>query len=464
MANDQKLRLFAWGILLVLLPAAAMGAEEPQACTQMRGECRLKTQQQRLGEDLFTHLNVSCYCKHGEDVFEDLQDLLSVRCSWLPSEPHMKVNSSTIHVVGCSVKSQMFPLGILQLARRTDNLEIIVKDSPKLRLAPASTAENTVPKISASFVNSNLSGLPEGWVTGGKEVELVMKDCEVSIIESRALAGYDEDAQVQATFVNTDILTVQMVAFVLPKNSFMKLENGQILNWKRSGYTGGSELHLERIRFGKVLTNAFDIGSLSVFTMSDCKVAALYDEALAYHAALNRREKENKKADITNNNFIQASGTALSRLCNFDKLNFHNNTFANLINPPLRLYRPGCHPERQWDEVVSRTGLNCTRCEDFLNPDTQSCAIYKSAQCISCTEYLDDCNIDVLPYLVLNKCSSSHPTLVESLQNTCDFRAEVAAPQARSLDSGTTNTAPTALAIMAGLILSVLEGRKGYSG
>lgn len=62
----QKLRRFAWGILLVLVPAAAMGAEEPQACTQMRGECRLKTQQQRLGEDLFTHLNVSCYCKHGE--------------------------------------------------------------------------------------------------------------------------------------------------------------------------------------------------------------------------------------------------------------------------------------------------------------------------------------------------------------------------------------------------------------
>lgn len=39
----------------------------------------------------------------------------------------------------------------------------------------------------------------------------MMKDCEVSVIESRALAGYDEDAQVQATFVNTDILTVQMV-------------------------------------------------------------------------------------------------------------------------------------------------------------------------------------------------------------------------------------------------------------
>lgn len=47
----------------------------------------------------------------------------------------------------------MFPLGILQLARRTDSLEILVKDSPKLRLAPMSTAENTVPKISASFVN-----------------------------------------------------------------------------------------------------------------------------------------------------------------------------------------------------------------------------------------------------------------------------------------------------------------------
>lgn len=47
----------------------------------------------------------------------------------------------------------MFPLGILQLARRTDNLEILVKDSPKLRLAPVSKAENTVPKISASFIN-----------------------------------------------------------------------------------------------------------------------------------------------------------------------------------------------------------------------------------------------------------------------------------------------------------------------
>ncbi|XP_063611325.1 uncharacterized protein LOC134785012 [Penaeus indicus] len=126
--------------------------------------------------------------------------------------------------------------------------------------------------------------------------------------------------------------------------------------------------------------------------------------------------------------------------------------------------RPGCHPNRQWDKVVSRTGLGCTRCEDFINPDAQSCAIYKSAHCISCTENLDNCNIDVLPYLVLNKCSSSHPALVESLQNTCDFRAEVDAPQARSLDSGTANTAPTALAIMAGLILSVLQGSKGYSG
>lgn len=58
---------------------------------------------------------------------------------------------------------------------------------------------------------SNLSGLPEGWVTGGKEVELVFKDSEVSIIESRAMAGYAEDAQVQVTFDNTNILTVQMV-------------------------------------------------------------------------------------------------------------------------------------------------------------------------------------------------------------------------------------------------------------
>lgn len=43
-----------------------MGAEDPAPCTQMRGECRLKTQLQRLGDDFFTHLNVSCYCKHGE--------------------------------------------------------------------------------------------------------------------------------------------------------------------------------------------------------------------------------------------------------------------------------------------------------------------------------------------------------------------------------------------------------------
>ncbi|XP_027226257.2 uncharacterized protein [Penaeus vannamei] len=463
MANDQKLRWFPWGILLVLLPAATMGAEDPAPCTQMRGECRLKTQLQRLGDDFFTHLNVSCYCKHGEDISEDLQALLSVKCSWLPSRPHMKVNSSTIHVVGCSVQSEMFPLGILQLARRTDNLEILVKDSPKLRLAPVSKAENTVPRISASFINSNLSGLPEGWVTGGKEVELVFKDSEVSIIESRAMAGYAEDAQVQVTFDNTNILTVQMVAFELPKNSFMRLENCQIVNWKRSGYTGGSELRLERVRLGIVLTNAIDIGSLSVFTMSDCNVAAIYDGALAYQSALKRGEN-NKKAVITNNKFIEASGGALSRLCNFDTLDFHNNTFVNITNPPLRLHSPGCHADRQWDKVVSRTGLSCMRCEDFVEPDTQSCAIYRSSHCISCTEHLDDCNIDVLPYLVLNKCPSSHPALVESLQKACDFRAEVTAPQARSLDAGVATAAPTALAIVAGLVVSVLLETKGYSG
>lgn len=80
----------------------------------------------------------------------------------------------------------------------------------------------------------------------------------------------------------------QQVAFELPKNSFMRLENCQIVNWKRSGYTGGSELRLERVRLGIVLTNAIDIGSLSVFTMSDCNVAAIYDGALAYQSALKR--------------------------------------------------------------------------------------------------------------------------------------------------------------------------------
>ncbi|XP_042866538.1 uncharacterized protein LOC122249599 [Penaeus japonicus] len=430
----------------------------------MRGECRLKTQRQRLGEDFFTHLNVSCYCKHGEDVFEDLQSLLSVKCSWLPSEPDMKVNSSAIHVVGCSVKSQTFPTGILQLARRTESLEIVVKDSPKLRLAPLSTTEGTVPKITANFINSNLSGLPEGWVTDGKDVELMTKDCEVPILESRALVGYAEDAQVHATFINTDIFTIRMGAFALPKNSVVRMAEGKVLNWERSGYTGGSELHLVRVRLGKVPSKALDISSLKVFTMSGCNVAAMYDEALTYHGTMNRAEEGAAKAVLASNNFIEANGAALARLCHFQALDFHNNTFVNITDPPLRLYRPGCQPERDWDKAVSNTGLSCTRCEDFSEPDAQSCAIYKSAHCISCAENVDECNVDVLPFLVLNKCPSSHPALVESLQNACDVRAAATAAQARSLDSAAASAAPAALVLVAGLALSVLRGRDAHCG
>lgn len=97
-------------------------------------------------------------------------------------------------------------------------------------------------------------------------------------------------------------------------------------------------------------------------------------------------------------------------------------------------------------------------------PFFQSCAIYKSAHCISCAENVDECNVDVLPFLVLNKCPSSHPALVESLQNACDVRAAATAAQARSLDSAAASAAPAALVLVAGLALSVLRGRDAHCG
>ncbi|KAK4326698.1 hypothetical protein Pmani_002804 [Petrolisthes manimaculis] len=408
----------------VLAPLVVMEVAG-ERCTVMRGDCRLVADLEYPDDHTpFTALNISCECKRGEDVTSNLEQLKGAKCAgWIPSSASdPKVNSSTLYIVGCSIRAKPLPASVLDQLRRTNRLELFVRDSPALRLSPyihQPESNTDLPQLHATFINSNVSGIPEGVLGNVNEAKVSLEDCRVGVIESRAFSVYPQHASVNITFLNTVITTLKMVAFELPPSSEVTMIGGRVLAWDRSGYAGGERLELRGVTVGRILGYAINLYGLQSFTMTGCTVAELLSEALAYRTLPYGKEMKNNSAVLTGNTFITTSGEAFLNLCFVNDLVWSMNTFANLAAGPLRLQIKECERERNWRKVVTRTDLNCSNCEDFRNPDKQTCAMYETGLCVSCKGQSNSCNRPILSHLIDGPCEESHPDVTEALRTTC---------------------------------------------
>nr|XP_045614994.1 uncharacterized protein LOC123768471 [Procambarus clarkii] len=444
-----------WVVVLAVVVVAVLG----QDCTQMRQECRLKTSKTVLDNQEMVSLNVSCYCKKGEDVSRSLEEVVGLKCSWLPTAPHLKVNTSTLHISGCSVHNNVVPSAVWNLVRRSDHLEVWVEASPSFRLGAyiAPEEEETLPSLTATFINSKISGLPEGILGSSHQVEVLVEECELGVLETRSFSGYPSTANVSVTLVGTDILTLKMVAFELPGAGRVKMVGGRVGSWEESGYSGGSHLTLDGVRIGRLLSGAINIHGLQSFAMTNCTVATLYEEALKHKRLPQSQavaEDETSSATFKDNNFVEANGKAFVNLCGVKNLVWHNNSFVNITMPPLRFQEPECETARDWKKIISLTGINCLNCEDFRNSDEQTCAIYETGYCTSCTELFDNCYSPAL-HLIINQCSTSHPNVVSELETNCHFNYSKTRPEPRSLTGVGSNLIPLSLLIYAGPVLYI---------
>ncbi|KAK3880268.1 hypothetical protein Pcinc_015233 [Petrolisthes cinctipes] len=399
-----------------------------ERCTVMRGDCRMVADLEYLDDNTpFTALNISCECKRGQDVTSSLEQLnRASKCAgWIPSSASdPKVNSSTLYIVGCSIRAEPLPASVLDQLRLTNRLELFVQDSPKFRLSryihqPESTTD--LPELHATFINSNVSSIPEGVLGNVNGAKVSLEDCQVGVIESRAFSEYPQHASVNITFLNTDITTLKMVAFELPPSSEVTMIGGRVLAWDRSGYTGGARLELRGVIIGRILGYAINLYGLQSFTMTGCTVAEVLSEALAYSSRTlpYGKEMKNNSAVLAGNTFMTASGEAFLNLCFVNDLVWKMNTFVNLTAGPLRLQSKECERERNWRKVVTRTDLNCSNCEDFKHPDNQTCAIYETGLCVSCKGQSNSCNRPILSHLIDGPCEESHPDVTEALRTTC---------------------------------------------
>lgn len=434
-----------------------VGQKDVDQCSQMREECSLETQMTQLDGYPHVTLNISCYCKQNthKDVSRVLEEVAKVKCSWIPYVQGMTVNASVLHLVGCSLQEKMLPESVLRLLRRTQHLHVYVERAPSLRLTAFRQMEATIPFLSATFVDSNLSGLPEGVLGGAELVRVKMERCDVKVLESRAFSGFSPTDDVFINLIDVSILTLKMVAFDLPPSAVVNFHGGKVLAWETSGYSGGSHLSLHGVNIGRLLSGAIHIQGLKSLSMQNCSIAKIYKQALRYqNFRQSRALHKESSATFIGNNFILGSSKSFIDLCGMDRLLWQNNTFASMTSPPLRLQEPECETERDWKNVISLTGINCSNCEDFRNPDAQTCAVYETGYCLTCKEQLDSCNLPVLSYLIHRKCPVSHPNLSAELEAVCNV-THIIRPEPRSLEGSGMVLIPLSLWVMVGGLVTM---------
>ncbi|KAG7172444.1 hypothetical protein Hamer_G020324 [Homarus americanus] len=226
-------------VVVVVGSLAVMATDEP--CTQMRRSCRLVTERKLIEGQNMTSLNISCYC------------------NW----------------------DQVLPSSVWELSRRTHHMALYVENSKHLRLGTYLTPHNDpLSSITATFINSKVSGIPKGVLGGSKQVKVVMKGCELQVLESRAFSGYSTTADIRVSLINTEILTLKKVAFDLPASAVVSMEGGSVRAWEGFGYQGGSQLSLDKVKIGRLLSGAINILGLQSFSMTNCIIADLLEGAL----------------------------------------------------------------------------------------------------------------------------------------------------------------------------------------
>lgn len=417
-------------VMAVVMMAVAMvvvvveAEDEDYKCSVMREECRLE----KIEKGGMVTRNISCYCEHGEDVSKPLDELSNSMCLQVHGK---RVITSILHINGCRISSQVFPVSMLATCRASTHLVIYVKDSPYFSLSsPLYLASHPVPAlrtITATFIQSNVSGMPEQVVGGAVErAEVRVEGGQMNVLESRSFSGYPRDAQVYVSFKDTQILTVKQGAFDLPPTARLEVQGGQMLKLETHSYSGGAQLSLSGVKVANLFSSALNIFGLMKLSVVNCTVAALYESAFTHRPPTYFRNitrglevLEGSEATFSGNRLIKGNGHAFVHLCTVDKLSWQNNDVLNFSDMPLRFQDAKCMTRRDWAQVFSQNGLSCLRCSDFANPDKQSCGLYESAHCNSCEKEMDGCNRPLLPYLI-DKCRASHPDIARDLKNTCD--------------------------------------------
>ncbi|KAG0714578.1 hypothetical protein GWK47_013865 [Chionoecetes opilio] len=389
-------------------------------CQVMRGECLLET----VKRDGGATRNISCYCVHNEDVSGDLEELSGANCM---DKTGLYVNTSILHIVGCNVSSQVFPRSVLDACRQSKHMVVHVEGSSGLSLPSGIPSDAAAPStINATFIHSHVSGMPEGIVSGADvQATVVVEGGTMGVVESRAFSGYARDAQVSVTFRNTKILTVKQGAFDLPPAARVEMQGGQVRSFRQQSFSGGAELTLSGVVVGNLMGSSLNIHGLRKLHVTNCTMATAYAHALehrppSYLSTMTAGQQvlEGSEAVFSGNTIMKGNGQAFAQLCTVARLTWHNNTVLAEDHMPLTLQDPECGTKRDWPTVFSLTALSCINCTDFTNPDSQTCAMYKSGYCIYCEKEMDECNKPILPYLT-TKCLASHPDIATDLNNTC---------------------------------------------
>ncbi|XP_064120642.1 uncharacterized protein LOC135225241 [Macrobrachium nipponense] len=406
-------------------------------CQRSVQNCRLRTDWKDVEGERFVNLNVSCFCESDEpeDVWEALEEVSHQKCTDVPMNDDFKVNHSSIHITGCNITKEVFPVSVMDLARRTDHLEFVLNQCPYVRFGHLTKAQRRVPQLTVSFKDSKLSGLPRGWLLEADKMNVKIERCDIPIVESKAASGFTKNDDVSIDILNSNISTVKQLAFELPPSGRLVIKDSRVTTWSKLGFKGGSEVTLSGVKFGRILVDSFNLHGVKTFNMTECNVAELSAEAVTdtdKYSTGSPVEVGPREASIKHNIFLGANGEAFVNLCKIDSISWQNNTFLNLTDAPPRLQSDMCETKRNWKETVVVTGMNCMACEDFAVTDEQSCAFYRSGFCTSCVKLGDDCTKPLMPYVVEN-CKSSHPEIVNALTKVCEYDPDAPVPSARSL-------------------------------
>ncbi|XP_068229831.1 uncharacterized protein [Palaemon carinicauda] len=278
-----QLLLAMLAVSLTVAMTAPREEEEPlKYCQKAIRNCRLKTNWEDLDGQRFVNLNISCFCESDEpeDVWEALEEVSHHKCTAVPMNDDYKVNHSSIHITGCNINKEVFPLAVMQLARRSDHLEFVLNQCPYVRFGMLTKEQRRVPRLSVSFKDSKLSGLPRGWLVNAEKMDVQIEGCDIAIVEPKAISGFTDGDDVSIEIRNTNISTVQNWAFQLPPLGTLTIKDSRVTTWSKSGYEGGSEVNLSGVTFARVLVDGFNLHGVKSFNMTDCNVAELSAEAI----------------------------------------------------------------------------------------------------------------------------------------------------------------------------------------
>ncbi|CAL4162612.1 unnamed protein product, partial [Meganyctiphanes norvegica] len=296
------------------------GPSDPSSCNQMRGPCRIETDVQN-NQSFF---NISCDCSYGYDDDEEastyLEQLVYLPCKGKPVDDDMIVNFTSILITKCRVASKAFPDALLAMARRTGHLDIIIQDSPRFRMTSHIASTHIVPKITATFSNSAVSGLVGGWFTGTRDLELTIEGSSVGVVDSKALLGFPPEAETSIHITNSNLTTIKMSAIELPAESTFSMDNCKVDAWNDSAYVGGKVLLLRNLHVARMLKSGINIRGLESFKLYNSSIGELTAEAIIdrQSPAMPRNERNDQRvalAEVSGNMFVRANGEAFVHLC-----------------------------------------------------------------------------------------------------------------------------------------------------